>query len=70
MYKVFRVSENTNSFGLKQFYAMNKDGIVFRACKYSEFAPKVGQLVDFNGSYELKEVIGEAPSEVQKEVWN
>lgn len=70
MYKVFRVSENTNSFGLKQFYAMNKDGKTFKACKSSQFAPKIGDMVDYNGSFELKELVGIAPAEVIKEVFN
>lgn len=69
MYKVFRISENSNSFGLKQFYAMNDKGEMMRACANYLNIPKMGQSVDPNrGGFELIEKLGEAPSEVVKEV--
>lgn len=69
MYKVFRVSENANSFGLKQFYAINEDGGTFCACANSLNMPVIGQDVDINGNWELKENLPDAPEEVIEEVW-
>ena len=70
-YKVFRVSENSNSFGLKQFYAMAKDGVTFRACANSLNLPKIGSIITGTRSgFELIEFLDSAPSDVVKEVYN
>lgn len=83
-FKVITVSENTNSFGLKQLYMVSKEGVVYRACMTSQFCPKKGdivnvpitikdnKIVDFNLSslgYELPELLPSAPEHVITEIW-
>ena len=71
-YKVFRVSENSNAFGLKQFYAMAKDGATFRACANSLNLPKIGSIItgSSRSGFELIEFLDCAPYDVVKEVYN
>lgn len=44
-FKVFRVSLNTNSFGLREFYMMAKNGVAYKACANSLNVPKKGETV-------------------------
>lgn len=71
MYKVFAISENTNSFGLKQFYAMNEKGDTIRACANYLNVPKRGDVLKSpkDGPFELFEEVGIAPDDVIKEVF-
>lgn len=79
---VFRVSENSNSFGLKQFYAMAEDGQTFHACANSLNTPKKGDILEMTlrdnslnlfqvtGKYELLTHLEEnAPQDVIEEVY-
>jgi hypothetical protein len=44
-FKVIAVSDNTNSFGLKQVIMIAKSGTAYKACKTSQFCPKKGDEV-------------------------
>lgn len=84
-FKVFRKSENTNSFGLFQMYLMAKDGEAYKSCASQYNVKEVGEVIVgshtvdeetggctdyiFNG-HELTERLSEdAPADVVKEVW-
>lgn len=79
-FKVVAQSDNTNSFGLKQYIAMNAEGKVFKACKNPQFLPKNGEKISipFNletGKHnfciggELSEAMPDAPEYLIQEVW-
>lgn len=44
-FRVVAVSDNTNSFGLKQVVLVAKSGTAFKACKYGPDCPKKGEDV-------------------------
>ena len=84
-YIVFRRSENTNSFGLRQFFLMSKTGKAYKSCAGSIYDKQVGEKIygtfsinektgnvsecRFTG-HELTERLSEdAPEDVIKEVW-
>ena len=84
-FKVVAVSNNTNSFGLRQCVMIAKDGTAYKACANSINVPKQNEVIDirvilnkkgevldydFTGrSFEIPERIEDAPKEVVAEVW-
>ena len=83
-FKVVAVSENTNSFGLKQMVMVGRKGEAFKACFNSLNVKKQGDIIhgivtlnddakikraEFTGG-ELVERVEDAPEDVIKEVWN
>ena len=81
MYEQFKIvghSDNTNSFGLRQFIAISKTGIAFSACANSIYLPERHSLIpikvqdgvyDFRGHWELPERMPDAPFYIIQEVW-
>jgi len=83
-FKVVAVSENTNSFGLKQMYMVAKDGSAFRACfnslnvKQKDEVINGSVTVDDNGKELRTEFVGgelcekllSPPLETVRAIWN
>lgn len=80
-FKVVTISDNSNSFGLKQFICVAKSGKAYKACANSLNLPKQGALVvaktvsgtnqhQFKGSFELVESMDDCPKEVVEEIWD
>ena len=73
-FKVAAVSDNTNSFGLKQMILVAKDGEVYKTCASFLYLKNVGDILTmkdgmFKGC-ELTEKSNIAPKEIINEVWN
>lgn len=82
-FKVLMVSENHNSFGLRQCVMIAKDGTAFKACANDLNIPKKGDTLEvpvtvgkfktnynFSAlSFEIPERMEDAPKGVIKEVW-
>jgi len=77
-FKVIAISSNSNSFGLKQFYAYSKSKRLFRACASYFNLPKLESeiqvLVSDTGKiqfgrmgWELGEMMPAPPKELEKE---
>lgn len=83
-FKVVAVSQNTNSFGLKQMIMVAKDGTAFRGCFNSLNIKNEGELItgvvtlndmgmELNTSFtggELVEKLLSPPLETINEIWN
>jgi hypothetical protein len=83
-FKVVAVSDNTNSFGLRQMVVIAKDGTAYKTCASYLNVKKKGEILvqtynltvtgnptnqHFSGC-ELTERIEDAPDEVIQEIWN
>lgn len=83
-FKVVTVSQNTNSFGLRGFIAVARDGQAFEAAANYLNVPKKGDLlflparikddgsikVDFaSGRWEIPQERKPAPQEVADQIW-
>lgn len=80
-FRVVSVSENTNSFGLRQMILMSRSGVAYKVCSNHLNVKRMGQVIDVSvnrfGSYdwaslgfELPEkAVRQPPPEVLKEVW-
>ena len=84
-FKVVAVSENTNSFGLKQMVMVGRKGEAYKGCFNYLNVKKQGEIIrgivtldndtaeikhcEFTGG-ELVERIENAPEDVVKEIWN
>jgi hypothetical protein len=83
-FKVIAVSDNTNSFGLKQFYAVSRKGVTYRAHCTSQFCPKKDEVVSipvilkdnkvvgYNLSamgYEIPELLPSVSEQLLNEIW-
>jgi hypothetical protein len=82
-FKVVAVSDNTNSFGLRQVVLVAKSGVVYKACKTDQFCPKKDDVVSIPveqhghytshnftaAGYELPERMKDAPKEILDEIF-
>ena len=81
-FKTVAVSDNTNSFGLKQGVFVSKGGVVFKACANYLNMPKQGEdiFVPYTDDYskkhnfsakgfEIPEKMDNAPLAMVKEIW-
>lgn len=84
-FKVIAVSQNTNSFGLKQMFMVGRQGETYKGCFNYLNVKEEGQImkgittlnedtgeikrVEFTGG-ELVERLPDAPEMVIKEAWN
>lgn len=83
-FKVVAVSENSNSFGLKQMIMVAKDGMAYKGCFNSLNIKNKGEIISgtvtinenkeelntmFNGG-ELVEKLLSPSLEVIREIWN
>ena len=82
-FKVATVSQNTNSFGLRGFILVAKDGQAFEAAANYLNVPNKGDIITLPGttdgtrtrfnfakkSYEIPHPLSQAPSDVVKEIW-
>lgn len=70
-YKVAYISSNTNSFGLKQFIAVTKEGKTLKGCSNNINLPKKGDFINLNNNnFELIEFVDElAPDFVIEDVY-
>ena len=85
-FKVVTVSSNTNSFGLRGFICVAKDGHAFQAAAGSINVPKKDtilripflldregnptQSLNYPGGFEIPERLENCPVDVVKEIWN
>jgi len=73
-FKVVMVSDNTNSFGLRQMVLVAKDGEVYKTCASMYNVKEIGDTITmkdgmFTGC-ELTEKAGLVSKKVAKETWN
>lgn len=68
-FKVVAVSSNTNSFGLHQFIAIAPDGELIKAHANHLNVPKVDDVVNKSGSFEMWTTEEFAPSSVVRRLW-
>lgn len=79
-FKIIAISENSNSFGLKQFLAVARDGSAFKACANYLNLPTKGSIISMpmtidgvllpsKMSYELCELVEPAPYKVVTELF-
>jgi len=73
-FKVVMVSDNTNSFGLRQMVLVARSGEVYKTCASSLNVKTVGEiLIMIDGMFrgcELTEEAGLVSEKVAKETWN
>lgn len=84
-FKVFRKSENTNSFGLRQYFLMDKEGRAYKSHASMHYEKNVGDVIQskrvfddetheekgesFVGHEMTKRLKPDAPKDVIEEVW-
>lgn len=82
-FRVIAVSDNTNSFGLRQVIMIARSGAAYKACKTDRFCPKKGDEVNipvnvlglhksYNfaaAGYELPEPLPNAPKDLVNEIF-
>ncbi len=79
-FKVICISSNHNSFGLKGFIAVARDGMVFEAAANYLNIPKAGQVVkvtvDNAGNvftaaheWEIPKQLPDCPPDILKKIW-
>lgn len=75
---VFAVSQNCNSFGLKEFFAVTKDGLAFKAYANDLNIPKKHDVLSLEvtgkakinfGNYECPELLPKPSKEIIKGAW-